>query len=246
MVMVTSFNSMYDKFAFAPISATPDAVCKVLLLTVVPTMSPWIIVTLCEGGSRTVQKVMYFLSGVFLALLIVANATAAVQTHKRLALELEFPAIFNGFYCESRTLRACTDGNQPDMLVLTLGNASSSSLEASENATAPALSVWSRCQEVLLAGMARAFKHEEDGNSSGVKLVKAGKMESLLNKCQGSREVDTWCGDLLRHPTLPLSSEDHVRIPSLFAMNPSMWAMHSHELSRSLLYTNTMLGTAVG
>lgn len=52
---------------------------------------------------------MYFLSSVFLALLIVASATAAVQTHKR--LELEFPAIFNEFYCESRTLHACVDGN---------------------------------------------------------------------------------------------------------------------------------------
>lgn len=53
------------------------------------------------------------------------------------------------------------------MLVLTLENASSSSLEASENATASALSVWSRYQEVMLAGMVRASKHEEDGNSSG-------------------------------------------------------------------------------
>lgn len=33
--MVTSFHSMYGKFVFAPISATPDVVCKILLLTVV-------------------------------------------------------------------------------------------------------------------------------------------------------------------------------------------------------------------
>ncbi|GAB9463415.1 hypothetical protein Gpo141_00000877 [Globisporangium polare] len=245
VAMAKSSDSMYDKFAFAPTSATPETVCKTLVIVVATTIIPCTVFTLCQGGSRTAQKVMYFLSGVFLALLVVTNVTGAVQNHKRLALEPQFPAIFNEFYCESRVLRACMDGNQQDMLVLTLGNTSSLSLETKENATESALSVWSRCQQVLLAGMARTSKHEEDGNLLGVKTIKDGKVEHLLDKSKGSHEVDTWCGDLLSHPTPPFSSEDHVRTPSPFAMNPSMWTMYSHELSRSLLYTNTMLGTTV-
>ncbi|GAB9463417.1 hypothetical protein Gpo141_00000879 [Globisporangium polare] len=235
-------QAMHWRYAFKPMSVTPYTAWGTTLFVLIPLQLQWVIGTMCGGASRVTRWMLYISCGVYLVLLLAGNALGASQTAKRLAFEPQFAARFNAYYCDSRTLRVCLDGPQDKLLVLIRGN--NGSLSGSESTTdAAALAVWTRCQQVIAEAMGRA--HFDDGDTPGDKEIEAGAIYRFIDDCVKSSDMDAWCGDL-PHRTTPLTDEEHLTLPSPYAENREMYQRYTNEWSRRMLYSNVLLGSALG
>lgn len=237
-------DAIASKYAFDAPSQSGYSGWGTAMLIVVP----FILVTTafipCGGPERFVRWGIYITSVIYVILLIIGNSLGAGQVEKRLALAPEFAVKFNSHYCESRTLRVCLEGPQDDLLLLVRGNGTMlAGATASSTSDQQALALWSQCQKVIVATMARA--HHDEGDRSGDKKLEVESIYKFVNDCGHSSERDAWCGNLL-HRTTALSDEEQRSLPAPFAANVDMFDKFTREWARRLYFSNILLGTAVG
>jgi hypothetical protein len=238
-------DTMGSKYAFTPMSEKSYTGWGLSLLIIVPiTIMPHVGVV-CAGADRGARWGAYFMSFIYVILLIVGNGLSAGQESKRLAVEPEFAVKFNEYYCDSRMLRVCLEGSDDEMLVL-MGRNATTGLNGTENSThVAALSIWSQCRKVITDAMERSYKDEDD--SPGEKEIETGPIYRFLNDVGGSSEVDAWCASVLHRATpTAMTDEEQRTLPAPFALKPEMFQKYTREWSRRMVYSNVLLGTSVG
>lgn len=246
--LVLDSATMASKYSFTPRSVTTYNAWGISAEVIVPVLQMPLMAYMYLAMEMRVMRVLPFLAcAVSVGLLIAGNILSHQETTKRAALESDFAAKFNDFYCDTRTLRMCLQGKPADVLTVTRGN--DSDVRASENVTEVGLAIWSRCNEVLLQSIALEAKLEDTEDdeikNEGEIEVELNSFNTFINDCDNSRTVDAWCGRAL-HRTAPLSDTEQRALPSPFATNPKMYRKYTREWSKRMLFSNVLLGTAVG
>lgn len=249
-----------SKYGFRPLSDHSYSAWGTAMFVVVPTLwTPMFLV--CYISKHKAGRWMhYFVAAAYLAVIIVANVLGAAETHSREAVEPQFVAKFNEFYCDSRTLHQCLQGGQADTLTL-VGRGNATLLDATANKTEGVLSVWTRCRQVVLKAVTGHSYEVQTGTDSysnaggdadNAALHKAiylstFSIDNLIKEVQGSRETDEWCANAFaRHRSTPLSDAEQRAAPAPYALNPDLYTAYVDEWPRRLRYSNGLLGSAVG
>lgn len=230
--LLADSKTLYFEYTFAPRSTTAFIVWRVVaLLSVSPPFVMGIKLVVDDvADSRKFQRKLALAGTIYVITLLAGNILGAFETSARTNYESEFAAKFNDFFCDTRTVRVCLEGSHDEMLVLTRGNATT--IQATEDPTDVALSVWRRCQEVV-----------HDRRKDATKSILTEQLSAFLNDCSGSHDADVWCGNALRHST-PLGSPFHLELPSPHALNPAMFARYKSEWAVRMQFSNGLLGGA--
>lgn len=245
VAFIIDFDTLHHKYTFEPQSVTVFNVWGTVTTVVISAVIPFIGFTLVSDENRTRRRTLYAVCAYVIAMLVAGNILGPLETSKRVNFEQQFAVKFNDFYCDTRTLKVCLEGSRADLLLLTRGNPTSA-VNAS-NADDAALSIWSRCREVLLESMAQEAKRDEaeGDDEEGEKEVETEPLYKFLKKCQVSHETDVWCGNVLQRTT-PLADHEQRTLPAPHAVNPQMFHKYTREWSRRMLYSNVLLGPALG
>lgn len=242
---IIDFDTLHHKYTFEPRSVTVFNAWGTVAIVVMPAVIPFAGFALTSGENHTRRLTLYAVCAYVIAMLVAGNILGPLETSKRENFEQQFAVKFNNFYCNTRTLKACLEGSRADLLLLTRGNTISAA--NASNADDAALSIWSRCREVLLESMAQEAKRDEaeGDNEEGEKEVETEPLYKFLKKCQASHEIDVWCGNALQRTT-PLTDHEQRTLPAPHAANPQMFHKYTREWSRRMLYSNILLGPALG
>lgn len=243
VAFITDFDTLHHKYTFEPRSVTSFTVWGTAAIAIPSTMIPFAGYALVVGEKRTRRWILYAMGAFFTAMLVSGNLLSTSETSKRENFELQFAVKFNDFYCDTRTLKVCLEGSRADVLLLTRGNSTTANASSDD----AALSIWSRCREVMLEGMAQEAKRDEaEGDSEeGEKEIETKPLYKFLKDYQASHEVDLWCGNALQRKT-PLSDQEQRTFPAPHAANPKMFEKYTREWSKRMLYSNVLLGSALG
>lgn len=187
-------RALNERYTFTPRSVTTFTAWGATMLAIMPVVAVVTFVA-CDDDKRWVRVLI---CASYVVVLLAGNIFGAIETAARNDYENQFAVKFNDLYCETRTLRVCLEGKRDDLIVLTRGNATA--IQASENPTYVALSVWSRCQEVLLESMTQEAKADdgggEDAKTEGEKEIEAKPLYTFLDDCSASRDIDLRCGNI--------------------------------------------------
>ncbi|TYZ60474.1 hypothetical protein PybrP1_005788 [[Pythium] brassicae (nom. inval.)] len=233
-------HALHEKYTFTPRSVTAFTNWGYIMLGVIPAAVFVVIFGATDDNPRWLRAVV---CAGYVVVLLAGNILGAIETSARNGYENQFAVKFNDFYCDTRTLRVCLEGKRDDLIVLTRGNATA--VQASENPTDVALSIWSRCQEVLLESMAQEARADDDGGedaeTEGEKEIETKPLYTFLDDCSASRDIDMWCGNV-HHYRMTLSDAQQQARPSPFASTPEMFARYKREWTRRMLFSNVLLG----
>lgn len=152
------------------------------------------------------------------------------------AHESHFAARYNEFYCNTRTLQVCMEGDDPELLQLLVHgdlNATASSIftaiddgDASDNPT------WFQCQALMRARI-RAL----EARHKRLEFIVSDRMRAFLNASNLSDAGDRWCGKMLRRQittgplVVPPATAPHVLLllKSPYSANKWMFAKEFHH-----------------
>lgn len=237
-------HALHSKYTFTPRSTATFTGWGTSMLVIMP----WAVIgTVFSLSTDNAHALRALICASYAILLIVGNILGSIETTARNGYENEFAVKFNHFYCDTRTLRVCLEGNRDNLAVLTRGNATA--ILASENPTDIAFAVWDRCQYVLLEAMDQEAKMDDDGGedakTEGEKEIETKPLYNFLDNTSGSRDIDAWCGNVYHYKLTPTIAQQQA-LPSPYASNPEMFAKYTREWSRRMLYSNVFLGTAAG
>lgn len=238
-------SSLHFDYMFTPRSTTTFWVWRVMGLVLVALVFLLVATTLFgTQDSANVRWRPALACVVYIVMLVTGNIIGTIETSARKGYEDEFAVKFNDFYCNARVLRVCLEGSNREMLLLTRGNATA--ILASENPTDVALSVWSRCQGVLLDSMVKAAERttRQYRKRDGEKGIETKEVYQFLDDTNGSSDIDAWCGNVYHYST-SLTVAQQKTLPSPYASNPSMFTRYKREWRTRMQFSNGFLGGTV-
>lgn len=248
VAFIVNLDTLSHKYTFEPRSITTFNAWGTTSMIIVSAVIPLAGFLLASGENKTKRWTLHAVCAFAVAMLVSGNILGAKETSKRENFEQQFAVKFNDFYCDTRTLKVCLEGSRADLLLLTRGNVTAATSTANASSDDAALSIWERCREVLLEGMAEEAKRDKaegDEYEEGEKEVETKPLYKFLSDCKASLETDVWCGNVLQRKT-SLTDQEQRTLPAPHAMNPQMFKKYTREWSKSMFYSNILLGAALG